>query len=41
MSIYTEVPSSLGSVETEISFTQTASAEQIVTSEPILSANSF
>lgn len=41
MSIYTELPSSLGSVETEISFTQTASAEQIVTSEPILSANSF
>jgi len=41
MSIHTELPSSLASVGTERSFTHIASAEQIVTSEPILSATSF
>lgn len=41
VSMHTEVPSSLASAETETSFTHVASAEQIVTSEPILSAVAF
>jgi hypothetical protein len=41
VSIQTEVPSSLASAEIETSFTHVASAEQIVTSVPILSAVSF
>lgn len=41
LSMHTDVPSPLASTDTVISFTQTLSAEQIVTSVAILSAVAF